>query len=116
MGKWIWKGKKDEENASIEATFHNPYGETDLRYVLGFTESNLRFKIDEERVENAEVYEGHKQPYFYYRFKDGKAALNVKDDRERRLKPEDIKPNVSILSQRKDPDQFREMTYLVHRK
>ena len=112
VGEWIWKGKKDEENASIEATFHNPYGKTDLRYVLGFTESNLRFKIDEERVENAEANKGNKNPHFYYRFKDGKAFLNAKDGRKKKPDIGDFKPNVSILSQRKDPDQFREMTYL----
>lgn len=110
--EWIWKGKKEEENARIEATFHSPYGKFDLRYVLGFKESGQRLEIDEERIENARAYEGSKAPRFYYRFKDGRALLNVRGDRKKKPDIEGFKPNVSILSQRKDPDQFRELTYL----
>ncbi|MCW8166058.1 AAA family ATPase [Verminephrobacter aporrectodeae] len=36
---------------------------------------------------------------------------NVKDD-HRKLRREDIEPNQSILSQRKDPDQYPELTFL----
>ena len=112
VSEWIWKGKRDEESASIDATFCSPYGKTDLRYVLGFKESGQRFKIDEERIENAEANKGNKNPHFYYRFKDGRALLNAKDGRKKKPDIGDFKPNVSILSQRKDPVQYREMTYL----
>jgi hypothetical protein len=90
---------------------NNPKGPAALRYVLSFTEVGQRFEIVDERVENAVPDTGHDQPYIYYRFKDGHGILNVKGE-QRKLQHEDIDPVASIISQRKDPDQYPEITYL----
>jgi len=79
--------------------------------VLSFTEVGQRFESLDERIENEKPDAGHDKPYLYYRFENGHGVLNVKGT-ERRLQHEDIDPTASILAQRKDPDQYPELTYL----
>jgi len=109
---WLWKGAiKKLPVATIDAVFEYPKGPTNLRYVLSFTEVGQRFEILDERIENEKPDAGHEKPYFYYHFENGHGVLNVKGN-ERRLQYEEIDPTASILSQRKDPDQYPELTFL----
>lgn len=109
---WLWKGAPTKNPAAtIDAVFDNPKGPAALRYLLSFTEVAQRFEILDERVENEKPDAGHDKPYFYYRFESGHGVLNVKG-KERRLQHEEIEPTASILAQRKDPDQYPELTYL----
>lgn len=108
---WLWKGAAKLPTATIDAVVDNPRALVPLRYVLSFTEVGQRFEILDERVENASPDRGHQKPYLYYRFENGHGVLNVKG-KERRLQHEDIDPVASILAQRKDPDQYPELTYL----
>ena len=112
---WLWKRGTGTKVGTIDAVFHNPKGNpkgaTDLRYVLRFTEAAQRFEIVDERIEYELPDAGHTDPYFFYRFVSGHGILNVKGH-QRRLQHEDIDPTASILSQRKDPDQYPELTYL----
>jgi predicted ATPase len=82
-----------------------------------------RFEISDEAVENPFTQPGEADVYFDYRYQSGNPVLNVrakaeaaagsKEDRVRRsLRREEVVPNQSILSQRKDPDQYPEVTYL----
>jgi predicted ATPase len=109
--EWLWKGATKTPTATINAVLANPKGPADLRYRLSFTEVGQRFEMVDERIENAEPDAGHKTPYFYYAFQNGKPVLNVKGEK-RRLQHEDIDPSASILAQRKDPEQYPELTYL----
>jgi predicted ATPase len=108
---WLWKGAAQTPTAQVDAIVANPKGPTDLRYVLSFTEVGQRFEIVDERIENDFPDTGHDKPYFYYRFESGHGVLNVKGTK-RRLQHEDIDPTASILAQRRDPDQYPELTYL----
>lgn len=108
---WLWKGAAKTPISKIDAVIKNSKGSQDLRYVLSFTEVGQRFEIVDERVEKELPDVGYAQPYFYYRFQNGHGVLNVKGT-ERRLQHEDIDPVASILSQRIDPDQYPELTYL----
>lgn len=108
---WLWKGAAKLPTATIDAVVDNPKASVPLRYVLSFTEVGQRFEILDERVENESPDRGHQKPYLYYRFENGHGVLNVKGQ-QRRLQHEDIDPVASILAQRKDPDQYPELTYL----
>lgn len=108
---WLWKGADFPPVATINALFQHPRGRDNLRYVLGFTEANQHFLINDERIEEECPDQGHDTPYFYYQFVDGHGVLNVRGEK-RRLQHEAIDPVQSILSQRKDPDQYPELTYL----
>lgn len=112
---WLWKGAKGTPTASLEVVVDNPFGSQNLRYVLSFTASNQRFEIMDERVENEKPLDNsHPKPYFYYHFNSGRPTLNVKGD-TRALRQEDVDLEKSILSQRRDPDQYPEITYLAQK-
>jgi predicted ATPase len=108
---WLWKGASTIPTATIDAVLANPNGPDDLRYVLSFTEVAQRFEIQEERIENASAVEGHSKHPYHYRFKNGRGVL-IAQGQIRRLLRDDIDPAASILSQRKDPDQYAEVTEL----
>ena len=129
---WIWRGKP-EGTAHIEAIVENPQGPQMLRYRLGFVERGQRFELIEERIENEQSDEGHEEPYIYYNQKGGQAFITYKDETglgptvkasvkakypnvrlrlgRYDLRPEEVKLDQSILSQRKDPD-LPELMYL----
>lgn len=108
---WLWKGNSKHKEASLDVVIDYPKGPSELRYSLRFTEVSQCFEILDERIENATPDTGHKAPYLYYKFENGHGVLNVKGT-HRKLQREDIEPNQSILSQRKDPDQYPEITFL----
>lgn len=108
---WLWKGSKTPPVAAVEAVIRYPKGPQSLRYRLAFTEVGQRFEIVDERIENETAQPNMPQPYFHYKFQHGHGVLNVKG-KARRLQHEDIDPAQSILSQRRDPDQYPEITYL----
>ena len=109
---WLWKGAERTPVASLEVIVDNPKGVQDLRYALSFTATGQRFEIVDELIENEKPANSIRpQPYFYYHFNGGKPVLNVKGDK-RSLQREDVDLEVSILAQRKDPDQYPELTWL----
>ncbi|MCB1616903.1 MAG: AAA family ATPase, partial [Pseudomonadales bacterium] len=110
---WLWKGGASipTPTATLDAVFNNPKSSAKLRYLLSFTEVAQRFEIVDERIENEKPDTGHKAPYLYYRYENGHGVLNVKGER-RKLQHEDIDTTSSILAQRKDPDQYPEITHL----
>ncbi len=120
VGDWIWKGGGLEATATLGVTVDYPGGHMPLRYRLSFTETrSSRFELRDEAIENEESFGGHKQPYFYYKYSEGHPVLNVvadfsKTDRTpRQLQREEVSPDQSILSQRRDPDSYPELTYLA---
>ncbi|HPY89544.1 MAG TPA: AAA family ATPase [Lentisphaeria bacterium] len=111
---WLWKGAKDTPDASLDVVVDYPQGLQKLRYVLSFTAVKQRFEIVDEKIENEKPFDNHPKPYFYYHFNYGRPTLNVIDDK-RTLKQEDIDSEKSILSQRRDPDLYPEITYLARK-
>ena len=108
---WIWRGKP-EGTAHIEAIVENPQGPQTLRYRLGFAERGQRFELILESIEDEQSDEGHEKPFIYYEQSGGYAFLNYTGKTQRDLRPEVLKPEQSILAQRKDPDHYPELTYL----
>jgi predicted ATPase len=109
---WLWKGGRKSPTACIDAVIANPKGPTNLRYLISFTEVAQRFEIKDERIENEKPDASHPAPYFYYHFQGGRPILNVKG-KKRGLQRDDIDVQRSILAQRRDPDQYPEITYLA---
>ena len=112
---WLWKGAKGTPTASLDVVVANPHCPQNLRHVLSFTAVGQRFVIVDEKIENElPVDNSHPEPYFYYRYNDGRPTLNVNGNR-RALRQEDVDLEKSILSQRRDPDQYPEITYLAQK-
>ena len=109
---WLWKGGQGTPTAALEVVLDNSKGPQRLRYQLAFTEVGQRFQIVDERIENEKpISAQHPQAYFYYHFNHGRPVLNVKN-KKRALQQEDLDLDKSILSQRRDPEQYPELTYL----
>lgn len=109
----LWKGWKGKTGpvAVIDAVA-NPAGINQmLRYTLSFTKVGASIKIREERIENAKHIPAYDKPYLYYDYGGGKPVLNVAE-KQRHLRREEVNTQQSILSQRQDPDQYPEVTYL----
>ncbi|MDZ8108651.1 MAG: AAA family ATPase [Nostoc sp. DedQUE12a] len=122
--EWLWKGATGIPTAEIEAVIDYPQGIMPLRYKLGFTMVNQRLEIVDEAIENQNAnYDGAEDVYFFYRYQNGRPVLNVRTTPEgqagtstgrssRRLRQEELSPNQSVLSQKKDLDSYPELTYL----
>src|ERR1039458_7843266 len=74
----------------------------------------MRGCIVDEAVENEQPDPGNPPVrHFYYSNVNGQPFLSWRKDGERRpLRPGDLARDQSIRSQRKDPDQYPEVTYL----
>ncbi|XXX72983.1 AAA family ATPase [Sorangium sp. So ce134] len=70
-----------------------------------------RLEIVDERIENEKPSAGQTRHHFYFGYEHGRPMLNVKTGK-RELRREDIDPRQSILSQRKDPDQYPELSFI----
>ena len=127
VGEWLWKGPSDNPVAEIDATVYYPEGWMPLRYKLSFTMVGQRLELEDEAIENERPSApGEEDPYFFYRFQRGRPVLSIRTKAEdavdaepkrdkRTLQREDLDPDQSVLSQRKDPDQYPELTYLGNR-
>lgn len=121
--EWIWKGNH-QARAELVATLDYPEGVMPLRYRLAFMVPQARLEIVDEAIENDRPSKpGALKPYFFYDFQAGHPAINVRTRLEQRpgtegdrtaraLRREDISPDQSILSQRKDIDLYPEITYV----
>jgi predicted ATPase len=119
----LWKGSKETPTAELEAVIYYHDGIIPLRHKISFTRVGQRFELTDEAVENAQP-EGIllKTVRFFYRFQQGRPVINVYEGTSktngneklttRKLQREDFLPDQSVLSQRKDPDQYPEITYL----
>ena len=127
VGDWLWKGAPGKELpvAEIDAVVDcppDPYrGDIPLRYRLQFTQVGQRMELVDEAIEDAQRRrDSENDVFFYYRYNHGHPVLNIKTPKDgerlgyskRELQREDLRLDQSVLSQRKDPDQYPEITYL----
>jgi predicted ATPase len=120
MSEWLWKGSDGTPVAEIDTTVFYPQGTMPLRHHLKFTMVGQRAELVDEKIENERPSSAvDHDVYFYYRYQGGHPVLNVKTDettgdgRARRgLRREDLALDQSVIAQRKDPDQYPEITYL----
>jgi predicted ATPase len=120
VSDWLWKGTKSAAPAKIEVTVDYPAGQTPLRYRLAFTEINGRFSLVDEAIENEPPFDG--QPAAHYAYHNGRPIIGIRplsngngDYAQRTMRIENVSPEQSILSQRRDPDSYAELTYLGRR-
>lgn len=110
--EWIWKGGESHP-ASVELVFSNPKSKKPLRHRFSFRGDGHGFQFYDERVENETPYENKEGAYFYYRFQDGQPIINTAGSAKRKLAPDSVNLDLSILSQRRDPELYPEITYLA---
>jgi predicted ATPase len=115
IGEWLWKGAEPAPAAEIEITVDYPQGRMPLRHRLSLGMVGQRAELLDEAIENERPQSsGESDVYFYYRYQRGRPVLNIANTpgKRRELRREDLPPDQSVISQRKDPDQYPEITYL----
>ena len=114
--EWLWKGATRLGTAIVDVTVEYPK-EQPLRYRLSFTETGARFELVEETIEREAPSRKNQQPHSFYRYVGGRARIEVlSQDQTRsyqRLAQEELRHDQSILSQRRDPNTYPELTYLA---
>jgi predicted ATPase len=73
--------------------------------------------VTDEAIENAEKTDpSYPDVFFYYRFQGGNPVINVQEEsggrRQRHLERQNLVADESVLSQRKDPDLYPELTWI----
>jgi predicted ATPase len=109
--EWLWKGAP-RPVATLETVVDYPEGSMPLRHVLSFTEVGQRFEVVDERIED-ECPQGGlvPTPFFYYQCQP-KHPIAYGKGEQGQFSRESIDVEQSILSQRKDPVHYPEITYL----
>ena len=77
-----------------------------------------RVEVLDEAIEEIEARPGHDDVFFYYRFQRGNPAISVKIGDAfgtRHLERDALLPDQSVLAQRKDPEQYPEVSWLGRR-
>uniref|UniRef100_Q3AT14 ATPase AAA-type core domain-containing protein n=1 Tax=Chlorobium chlorochromatii (strain CaD3) TaxID=340177 RepID=Q3AT14_CHLCH len=115
--EWIWKGSPDTP-ATIELIMDNPYNshtneKQPIRHLFSFKGEQQRVIFVDEIIENESPYHSNNEPYFYYRSYNGKPVINSAIAGERKLQRDSINEELSILAQRRDPEQYPEITKLA---
>ncbi|WP_449417963.1 AAA family ATPase [Phormidium nigroviride] len=134
ISDFLWKGGKDLPIAKIEAILDYPEGLMPLYYQISFTINGQRLEVIKESIfqyiskkdridvilnEDVESQSISKKALLLYnRAQKGIPIINVKDEKDikkrrmRGLRRQDVLPDQSILSQRKDPERYPEISYL----
>jgi predicted ATPase len=115
VGEWLWKGSKLSGAARLESKIRIPGLKTPLRYLLELGLTGQRLEVLDEAIEDAQKTKaGADDVRFYYRFQRGHPVINMKAPAgvPRSLSRESLDPQQSVLSQRKDPDLYPEVTSL----
>jgi predicted ATPase len=119
ISEWLWKGSDGAPVAEIETTISYPQGREPLRHALTFTMVGQRAELVDEVIGTERPSLAMSDVYFHYRAQGGHPVLKIKSDEPpgdsrygRGLRHQDLAVDQSVLSQRKDPDQYPEVTYL----
>jgi predicted ATPase len=127
IGEWLWKGTNNPLlRAEIDVTVCYLQGGMPLRHRLKFIMVGQRAELLDEAIENEGLWPDKPDVDFYYRYENGHPILNVNESgipnisasilgqgrTRRELRRQDLALDQSIVSQRKDPAQYPEVTYL----
>jgi len=123
ISEWLWKGGKHNPVVKIEATIEYPEGIMPLRHRICFTMVDQKLQLVDEIVENERPDGVDPEAYFFYRYQSGRPVLNVRTKVggqagtiagriQNFLPPENLSSSQSILSLRKDSEQYPELAYL----
>jgi predicted ATPase len=118
IDEYIWKGAGPREVASIDVVMDdpNPFLTDGVQYRIELGRSGTRLDLAGELIKGvaSTAPEGVKiVPAYQYRNGKGTIRSQLEDEAPRFLTNEDLKAGQSILSQRRDPERYREITFLA---
>lgn len=118
VDEWLFRDATQRASeATIEVVFrptivHPRVEGGGVRYRLRFGSEAGAFVVLDERIENERGYGARSDvPYFFFGYENGRPMINVAgQDKPRALKLADVDRTQSILSQRRDPEAYPEVT------
>ncbi len=81
-----------------------------ITHTFEFEVQDRLLNVVDEVIENVEPIPRKTTSYFYYKFNHKNPIVNIKNFGERKLSRESIDIDASILSQRKDPESYPEIS------
>ncbi len=124
ISEWLWKGggKGSRGPAEIEVTVDYPEGSTGLQYRIALGEVGQKFEVISESVENEQALGEGAEESVHYRLNEKQAVFKgFRDHPANKERFELLQARVrldvrqAIFSQRKDPEQYPQITYLGKR-
>ena len=126
MPQWTWKGGGGSPaiDLRVETTVSHPDGPVPLRYWFQLMRVGQQLEVVDEGIENASRADKTRgDAEVFYAYREGTPILRASGTgrarpgtdigrRDWRLDRHDLNPGELILSQRKDPKQYPELTYL----
>lgn len=106
--EWIWKGNPKAE-ASIEALFNKSATTNPIRHTIAFRAENQAFRMTREVIEEREQLPASN---FFYRWENGNPVVS-QAGQQRELSRESVEVDKSILAQRRDPENYPELSYVA---
>jgi predicted ATPase len=107
--QWIFERKIESSiilTAKLNINFVYP-----IEHVIAFTAFQGRyFNIEAELLRYIQNYTQENPPKFLYKFNNGKVNLILNNSRKRKFPQETINFDSSILTQRKDPENYPEIS------
>jgi predicted ATPase len=110
--EWIWKGGKGQA-AELELLVSDARGGRSLRHRFAFRGDSRGFRLDDERIESEPAIDGQNDAGFTYWYQDGHPIMNRADQAMLVFSYDSLDLDVSILAQRRDPDNYPEITRLA---
>ncbi|MBZ4375088.1 AAA family ATPase [Corallococcus interemptor] len=123
--EWLWRGGQDPKppTAQLEILLEYPEGDMPLRYELAFTVAGQHLSLVDEVVSIEPPVEPAETSSGFYRYNAGQPVISLRKNLSARpgsgqgrefrlLENARISSEQSILSQRRDPDLYPELTYV----
>jgi predicted ATPase len=108
--EWLWKGSEKLPRAELEAIVE--YRQGPLQYRLALTAVDFRLKLMDERIAYAGGSSAVGERLLYKRGTNAASISMHGSDKMVKLRTGELDLEQSVLSQRKDPRVYPELTYL----
>ena len=112
--EWIWKGQP-QGTASVEWVVTSRRGDVPLRHTLGFGAVDQAFALQHEQILRSSKRSGPSYSNTVYTSAPKPTLVSDKKNGGRTSKRIEVEPNRSILAQRRDPDQYPDLSWLSER-
>lgn len=114
IGEYLWKGRSSVDHLEIEVQVN--YNQSVLRHELHLAENHQRMEVTHEVIDDGTSFDKHAN----YILKNERGLVSLQDSADERnkrifLSPDNLTPNQSIISQRRDPVRLPEITFLSDR-
>ena len=115
IGQWLHRSKSRAGTGSISAVVDYPPGGGALCYDLRIEEQEQRLQIGDECVKDHLPAGSQAEPRRYFHYENRTPFVRLRGGAKHRLTRAKFDSSQSILSQRKDPDGYPEITFLADR-